>query len=82
MSQARKITISLPSDLVRSIDLERAETGESRSAFLRRVVESSLRSHDHARRVAAYIRGYKAYPESPTEGLWAEAAALDAFGED
>lgn len=41
-----KISVSLPTDLIIKLDLEKGRTNESRSAWIKRAIESSLGKKD------------------------------------
>jgi metal-responsive CopG/Arc/MetJ family transcriptional regulator len=62
-----KITISLPEPVLKAIEKERKVRGESRSEFLRISVEQFLKQEQVSKSVEAYIKGYRAMPESTGE---------------
>jgi metal-responsive CopG/Arc/MetJ family transcriptional regulator len=62
-----KITISLPEELLKSIEKERAITGENRSVIIRRAVELFLRQKQEQQLSRAYVRAYEAHPETERE---------------
>lgn len=76
MSQSAKIAISLPKDLMYRIEQLRTETGETRSAFIRRMLELAFQQRETAHKIRAYIEGYQKNPESDEEIAEAEANAL------
>jgi metal-responsive CopG/Arc/MetJ family transcriptional regulator len=65
--KSAKIAISLPLELARRVERLRKETGESRSAMFRKAVERIFEEQEQAKRRAAYIEGYRKYPDSPDE---------------
>ena len=67
MADSKKIAISLPSKLLRKVESIRHQTGETRSAFIKRTIESSFKEEEKKRLVAQYIEGYQKYPESRGE---------------
>lgn len=76
MSAAVEVTVSLPEEMLESIERVRRERRESRSEFFRRAVEELL----HARREGdldeQYVQGYLRCPETEEEvsAAWALAA--------
>ncbi len=70
-----KITISLPEDLLKSIEEERAITGENRSVIIRRAVELFLRQKQEQQLSRTYVRAYEAHPETEREIETSRAAA-------
>jgi len=81
MQKTTKIAISIPMTLLETIEHEREATGESRSEFLRRAVESFLRQKDKEEEIAQYIRGYQENPETGEELGWVEAASQAVLAE-
>jgi len=62
-----KVTLSMPRDVLAAIERERKARGLSRSEFVRRAVEETLRRQRDQRAAAAYARGYQEQPESPQD---------------
>ncbi len=58
-----KIAISLPDETLEAIEREREAHGETRSAFVRRVVEKHLKAESDAEKEARYIQGYIDHPD-------------------
>ena len=77
-----KIAISLPAALLRDIERVRRETGESRSAVIRRSIELMLRRAEHAEMVREYVAGYLRHREGPAEVDAAMATAAEALAEE
>ncbi len=67
MDKSAKVAISLPEHVLKAIEKERKARGESRSEFFRRAAEKLLKQEQEAKAVEAYIRGYRAVPESSEE---------------
>lgn len=67
MSQAVKISISLPADVLEAADQQRENIGASRSEFFRQALEAWLRHLNEQKAIARYIRGYKEQPETAEE---------------
>ena len=67
MVKSTKVAISLPEDILKTIEKERKARGESRSAFFRQAIEKYLKQEKESKEVDAYIRGYTDIPESAEE---------------
>lgn len=72
-----KVAISLPADLLASIDRARRRTGANRSSYLRTAAEAQLRLEDDD--VDRYVAAYRAQPETPAEIAAASAAAAQVL---
>ena len=79
---AEKIAISLPASLLREVEKVRRETGESRSAVIRRSIELLLGRAEEAGMVREYVAGYLAHPEGRSEVDAAMATASEALAEE
>ena len=53
----------------------RKETGETRSGFIRRMLELAFRQRERDRQIRAYVEGYEKMPESDDEIAEAESNA-------
>lgn len=74
MPKMTRIAISLPEEVLAAVEREREESGESRSQFFRRAVETIL-SHKQEREMSEqYIRAYREIPET-SEGVEAARRA-------
>ena len=82
MSNTKKISISLPSNLVKELDRITKKTGESRSAVIRRSIEKALMQDEIDARVKQYIEGYLNHPESEGEKKITRATSSVAFDEE
>ncbi|MDP2935683.1 MAG: ribbon-helix-helix domain-containing protein [Dehalococcoidia bacterium] len=67
MPKTAKIAISLPEDFLDAIEEERKATGESRSQFFRRAIESYWQRTKERLAVEQYLEGYRKTPESLEE---------------
>ncbi len=74
-AKTTKIAISLPEDVLNAVEREREESGESRSEFFRRAVETLLRREREQGLSEQYVRAYQKLPESPDEVEAARQAA-------
>ena len=75
MGQTEKIAISLSREVLSGIEKLRKETGESRSAIVRRGIQKLLQEKESAARIQSYLEGYRRQPETGAE---IEAATLAA----
>ena len=75
MSETARVSISLPSDVLRAVEARRQERQETRSDFIRRAVEMLLRRDEDLDAEARYVRGYQECPEDDDEMAQAYAAA-------
>lgn len=78
MAPVAKISISLPSALLRRVDRYCRGTGETRSEFLRRAAISTLEAEEHREAVRRYLDSYAAEPAAPGEVETIGRAGLDA----
>jgi metal-responsive CopG/Arc/MetJ family transcriptional regulator len=82
MSKTTKIAISLPEDVLDAVERERDHSGESRSQFFRRAVETLLRRQQEQELSEQYIRAYQQTPETPEEVSAARSAASTILAEE
>lgn len=82
MSNAKKIAISLPADLVAELERIMKKTGESRSAVIRRSIEFALKRKEMDSQVRRYMEGYLKYPETDEEKNIVKATALKTLDEE
>jgi Arc/MetJ-type ribon-helix-helix transcriptional regulator len=78
VSGIAKVTISLPTSLVRFLERERVRTGASRSALVARALREMERSEGEASTAEAYRR----HPETADEIAFSDAAAAEFFAEE
>ena len=82
MAQTSKIAVSLSSTLLERVERARHETGETRSAFVRRAVELALLADKEKALRARYLEGYRKHPETTKEVRAAEASAARLLAEE
>jgi metal-responsive CopG/Arc/MetJ family transcriptional regulator len=76
-----RFTISLPTSLLRALDEQLVNDGESRSAAVRRLLEEAVRAAQERADVERYIRGYRELPQTEEELGWSGAAAREHLSE-
>ncbi len=81
MQNTAKITISLPKDLLDTIEKEKDPAGETRSQLVRRLLQAYLRHKREREDVEQYIRGYQQYPETAEEIAFSETLLAEAFSD-
>lgn len=82
MPKTAKIAISLPEEVLVSVERERRNSGESRSEFFRRAVEALLRRQQEQEMSEQYIRAYQQIPETEEEIEAARHAATDILAKE
>lgn len=82
MPKTAKIAISLPEEVLVSVERERRNSGESRSQFFRRAVEALLRRQQEQEMSEQYIRAYQQIPETEDEIEAARHAATDILAKE
>ena len=82
MPKTAKIAISLPEDVLKAVERERGESGESRSEFFRRAVEMLLRRRREQEMSQQYVRAYQRMPETKEEVAAAYRAASNILAEE
>ena len=75
MGKIAKVAISLPADVLKTVEEKRGESGESRSQFFRRAVEVLLKQQIEQEKSERYVRAYSENPESKKEIEAARRAA-------
>ena len=75
MARTAKVTISLPGAMLEQIEQERRERNETRSEFVRAMVEETFRGRQEQDKRARYVGGYEQCPEAAEE-----IAAADRLG--
>ena len=81
MAKTSKIAISLPQDILSAVEKERKSTGESRSEYFRRAVETQMRFAREKELRDQYIRAYQIGPETKEEVEAARRAASNILAE-
>lgn len=69
----KRIAISMPDPMFRDLERARRKARKERSVWLQELIAERLKLERHETDVAAYLRGYREFPE--TEGEIAEAEA-------
>ena len=82
MPKTAKIAISLPEEMLVSVEQERKNSGESRSQFFRRAVEALLRRQQEQKMSEQYIRAYQQIPETEEEIEAARHAASNILAKE
>jgi len=82
MPKIAKIAISLPEEVLVSVEQERKNSGESRSEFFRRAVEALLRRQQEQKMSEQYIRAYQQIPETEEEIEAARHAASNILAKE
>ena len=82
MSKAVKIAISLPAEVLDAAEREREVTGETRSQFFRRAVETLLRRERTRAAIERYMQSYRESPESAEEIGAATILSTLAFSQE
>ena len=82
MPKIAKIAISLPEEVLVSVEQERKNSGESRSQFFRRAVEALLRRQQEQKMSEQYIRAYQQIPETEEEIEAARHAASNILAKE
>ncbi|MBI2907311.1 MAG: ribbon-helix-helix protein, CopG family [Chloroflexi bacterium] len=82
MPKTAKIAISLPEDVLKAVEQEREGSGESRSEFFRRAVETLLRHRRERELSEQYVRAYQQVPETSEEVEGARRAASAILAEE
>ncbi|MFH1513926.1 MAG: ribbon-helix-helix domain-containing protein [bacterium] len=81
MGNTKKIAISLPAELVKKVEKIRKQTGESRSAVIRRSIEYAMERQAMDALVVQYLEGYLKYPETGEEKNIVKATYVKSLDE-
>lgn len=83
MSNTKRMTVSLPAELLARIEHRRHDRETSRSEVVSELLWRGWRQAEAEEREERYRAAYQAQPETDAERSWAEEAAGDLFsGED
>lgn len=82
MPKTTKITISIPEALLAVVEREIKNSGESRSQFFCRAVETLFKQRQRQVLKEQYIRGYRQMPETDEEVDAARLAANIILAEE
>jgi len=80
MQGTMRVTVSLPSELVETIDRKLAQD-QSRSSFVRQLLQEALAQALERDQVEAYIRAYQAHPQTEEEHAWPDVVTAAALAE-
>jgi metal-responsive CopG/Arc/MetJ family transcriptional regulator len=81
-SETTRLTISLPTALVRKLDERLVPGDSSRAAAIRRLIEAALREIETREEREQYIRGWLEQPQTEEEFGWMTSpAALEHLAE-
>lgn len=67
MAKTAKVAISLPEEMLAAVEREIQGSGESRSEFFRRAVETFFKLQQEQALSEQYVRGYVQMPETDEE---------------
>lgn len=81
MTASSRLNVTVPVDLLDAVDRVRARHGESRSAFVRRLLEQALADADERAAVERYVRGYRDQPQTEEEFGWSDQVIQEALAE-
>jgi Predicted transcriptional regulators containing the CopG/Arc/MetJ DNA-binding domain and a metal-binding domain len=65
-----RVTVSLPVALVEAADKQLADEDESRSALVRRLLESALREAEERDDINRWVRSYRENPQAKDDLAW------------
>jgi metal-responsive CopG/Arc/MetJ family transcriptional regulator len=82
MPKTAKIAISLPEGVLVAVERERRNSGESRSQFFRRAVETLMRRQEEEEMSQQYVRAYQQTPETKEEVEAARRAASNILAQE
>ncbi len=82
MRTVEKIAITLPRSLLEAVEERRRSTGESRSEFIRRAVETSFRVEREQEEARRYAEAYLRAPERASEVEAVHALGVAALAEE
>jgi len=82
MGQTRKLSITLPGEVVDDVERLKRESKETRSAVILRVLRAFFRRRGEETRIREYVEGYRKHPESAAEIKVAEAAATELLAQE
>jgi metal-responsive CopG/Arc/MetJ family transcriptional regulator len=80
MSKMRRVTVSLPPEVLAFVEEDRRVQGVSRSEYVTRALERTMERRREERLVEEFRAAYAARPETAEEAAFAEGAAA-GFGD-
>jgi metal-responsive CopG/Arc/MetJ family transcriptional regulator len=81
MTKVARFTVSVPIALLEALDDKLTAEGESRSAVVRRLLETALREVEEQEDIQRYIDGYKEQPQTEEEFGWSDQVAGERLAE-
>lgn len=82
MAKTAKVGISLPEEVLAAVEREIQVSGESRSQFFRRAIETLFKLQHEQALNEQYIRGYEQVPETHEEVEAARSTASTMLAEE
>lgn len=76
-----RFTISVPTELLEAVDQQLIKEDETRSAFVRHLLEEALREAEEKKDVERYVQGYLEQPQTEEEVGWFQLASLQHLAE-
>ena len=67
MHNVSRLTISVPTRLLKALDRKLTRDGESRSAVIRRLAEEALQDAEEQENIEQYINSYREQPQTEDE---------------
>jgi metal-responsive CopG/Arc/MetJ family transcriptional regulator len=81
MGSLSRLTVSVPSSLLRAVDEKLVGKGETRSAVIRRLLEEALRDAQEQADIERYVRGWQEQPMTEEELGWSDRVARERLTE-
>jgi metal-responsive CopG/Arc/MetJ family transcriptional regulator len=78
MQGTTRVTVSLPTVLVETIDRKLVKD-QSRSGFVRQLLEDALRDALEQEEAEAYVRSYREMPQTEDEHNWPDDLTAEAL---
>lgn len=81
VGKTSRLTVSVPSSLLEAVDRLLVNGGESRSAVVRRLLETAVRDAQEQEAEQRWKQSYEENPQTEEEFGWAEHAARQLLSE-
>ena len=81
MAKVARFTVSVPTALLEALDERLTAEGESRSAVVRRLLESAIREVEEQEAIKQYVEGYKVQPQTEEEFGWSDQVVCERLAE-
>jgi metal-responsive CopG/Arc/MetJ family transcriptional regulator len=81
-SETTRLTISLPTALVRELDEQLVQGDSSRADAIRRLIEAALREIEAREEREQFIRGWREQPQTEEEFGWSDRAVAEAMADE